>query len=157
VHPNGTRKVIEHGGGIEGFNTELAYYPEDQLTVVALANLNGQAPSDIATKLAAVAHGETVKLQSERNEIKVSPQVLAQYVGTYQLPGAVVTMTLENDQLMTQITGQPKFPLFAESETQFFLKVVEAQVEFVKDANGKVTHLILHQGGRDTKAERIAK
>jgi len=157
VHTNGGRKVIEHGGGIEGFNTELAYYPEDQLTVVALANLNGQAPSDIATKLAAVAHGETVKLQSERKEIKVSPQILAQYVGTYQLPGAVVTMTLENDQLMTQITGQPKLPLFAESETQFFLKVVDAQVEFVKNSDGKVTHLILHQGGRDTKAERIVK
>jgi hypothetical protein len=55
---------------------------------------------------------------------------------------------------MTQITGQPKFPLFAESENHFFLKVVDAQVEFVKDAQGKVTHLIIHQGGVDAKAVR---
>ena len=49
-------KVIQHGGGIEGFNTYLAYYPEDKLTVVVLANLNGNAPGEIAGKLAAAVH-----------------------------------------------------------------------------------------------------
>ena len=63
------RKVIEHGGGIEGFNTELAYYPEDKLVVAVLGNLNGGAPEEIASKLAAIAHGETVVLPSERKEI----------------------------------------------------------------------------------------
>jgi CubicO group peptidase (beta-lactamase class C family) len=61
VQTVGGHKVIDHGGRIEGFNTELAYYPEDKLTVVALANVNGQAPAEIATKLAAIAHGESVK------------------------------------------------------------------------------------------------
>src|SRR5439155_22733800 len=60
------RKVIDHGGGIEGFNTSLAYYPDDKLTIVVLGNLNGSAPDEIANKLAAVARGETVTLQSER-------------------------------------------------------------------------------------------
>ncbi len=55
---------------------------------------------------------------------------------------------------MSQATGQPKIPLFAESETKFFLKVVDAQVEFFKNEKGEVTHLILHQGGRDTKSEK---
>ena len=55
---------------------------------------------------------------------------------------------------MTQATGQPKFPLFAESETKFYLKVVEAQVEFFRDQKGRVTHLVLHQGGRDVKGLR---
>jgi len=59
------RKVISHGGGIEGFNTMLAYYPEDKMTVVVLANLNGEAPDQIATMLAAIAHGEKVQLPSE--------------------------------------------------------------------------------------------
>jgi hypothetical protein len=44
--------------------------------------------------------------------------------------------------------------LFAESETRFFLKVVDAQVEFISDASGAVTHLVIHQGGQDTKAMR---
>jgi hypothetical protein len=63
-------------------------------------------------------------------------------------------MTLEGGQLMTQATGQQKFPLFAESETKFFLKVVDAEVEFVKNDKGEVTGLVLHQGGQDIKATK---
>ncbi len=148
-------KLFEHGGGIEGFNTHLAYYPDDKLIVVVLANLNGPAADDIALKLAAVAHGETVVLASERKEITVAPAILANYVGTYELsPDFALVMTLEGGQLMTQATGQQKFPLYAESETKFFLKVVDAQVDFVKNDKGEVTGLVLHQGGRNAKAAK---
>lgn len=146
------RKVIKHGGGIEGFNTELDFYPDDKLTVVVLANLNGEAPGEIATKLAAVAHGELTTFTSEQREISVPESVLRQYVGTYQIqPGVDVTMTLEGGQLMTQITGQPKFPVYAESESKFFLKVVEAEIEFPTD-KGEAAYLVIHQGGQEVKA-----
>jgi len=152
VHTASGHKLMDHGGGIEGFNTFLAYYPEDKLTVVVLANLNGEAPEAIASRLAAVAHGENVVSPSERKEITVPPAILAKYVGTYQLmPNFDIVMTLEGGQLMTQATGQGKFPLFAESETKFFLKVVDAEVEFFKNEKGEVTHIILHQGGQDVK------
>jgi CubicO group peptidase (beta-lactamase class C family) len=155
LHTANGHKLIEHGGGIEGFNTALAYYPEDKLTVVVLANLGGRAPESIASKLAAVAHGENVVLPSERREIKVPPAILAKYVGTYELmPDFDIVMTLEGGQLMTQATGQSKFPLFAESETKFFLKVVDAEVEFFKNDKGEVTHLILNQGGQEGKATK---
>ena len=55
---------------------------------------------------------------------------------------------------MTQATGQSKIPVFAESETRFFPRLVDAMIEFVKDADGKVTRLILRQGGRETKGAR---
>ena len=151
------RKVIEHGGGIEGFNTQLTYYPDDKLTVVVLANLNGPASGEIAAKLAAVAHGEPVKLPAERKEVSVDPKVLARYVGTYELTaGTDMLITLDGNQLSEKLGGQATFPIFPESETMFFLKVVDAQIEFVKDAGGAVTALILHQGGRDQKAPRIS-
>ena len=156
VHTANGHRLIDHGGGIEGFNTFLAYYPEDKLTVVVLANLNGQAPDAIASKLAAVAHGEIVVLPSERKEVTVSPAILAKYVGTYELmPDFDIVVTLEGGQLMTQATGQAKFPLFAESETKFFLKVVDAEVEFFKnDKGGEVIYIILHQGGQDMKGTK---
>ena len=148
-------QVIDHGGGIEGFNSHIAYYPETKLTVVVLGNLNGTAPSDIAAKLGAVAHGDNIVLPSERKEVVVSPKVLADYAGTYEMsPQFKIVMTVEGNQLMTQATGQSKFPLFAESETKFFLKVVDAEVEFVRNEKGDVTHLVLHQGGREMKAVR---
>jgi hypothetical protein len=55
---------------------------------------------------------------------------------------------------MTQAAGQEKIPIFAESETMFFTKVMDAQIEFVKNEKGHVTHLMLHQGGHDVKAPR---
>ena len=70
-------------------------------------------------------------------------------------PTFILTVTREGDRLMTQATGQGKLEVFPESETTFFLKVVDAQITFVKDDSGTVTHLILHQGGRDQKATRM--
>ena len=61
-----------------------------------------------------------------------------------------MTITLEGDRLMGQLTGQGKLPIFPQSETLFFLKVVDAQLEFAADASS----LVLHQNGRDTKANR---
>lgn len=146
---NGHR-IIEHTGGIEGFNTALAYFPEDKLTVVVLSNLNGDAPLNIANKLAALAHGEGVVLPTERDEVSVTSAILAKYVGVYEVdPGFNLVMTLEDGKLMTQATGQSKFQLFAESGTKFFLKVADAEVEFFTNEKGEVTHLVLHQGGRD--------
>jgi hypothetical protein len=63
-------------------------------------------------------------------------------------------MTVKDGQLMAQATRQPKFPLFAESDTKFFLKVVDAQVEFFRDEKAAVTYMVLHQGGRVAKAAR---
>ena len=157
VETAGGHKVIQHGGGIEGFNTEVAYYPDDKLTVVVLGNVNGGAPGDIAGKLAALARGETVKLPGERKEITLDPRLLERYLGAYQLaPGVNLLITRENNQLFSQLTGQAAFPIFPESETMFFLKVVDSQIEFPKDdIQGKKSQLTIHQNGRDTPAERL--
>jgi len=150
-------KVIQHGGGIEGFNTSLAYYPDDKLTVAVLANLNGMAADEIAAKLGELAHGGKVELLSERKEITLPHEVLAQYVGTYAFgPGMNMLIMLEGGQLLTKLGPQPKIPIFPESQTMFFPKVVDAEIEFEKDAKGAVTGLILHQGGRDQKAPRTS-
>lgn len=149
-------KTIQHGGGIEGFNTSMAYYPDDKLTVIVLGNLNGSAPDQIGDDLGKVALGQAVELASERKVVEAPAKLLAEYAGVYQLaPGFAITMTVEGGQLMTQATNQPKFPMFAESETKFFLKVTPAEVEFVRDpVTHKVDHLVLYQGGRTMEGKR---
>jgi hypothetical protein len=152
----GNRAFVQHGGGIEGFNTHLMYYPDTQLTVVALANVNSGSPQEISMKLGAIAHGDRVTLTAERKEVKVPLEVLKEYVGTYAFtPRLNVMVTLEGGELMTQVSGQRRFPAFAESETRFFMKVVDAQWDFVRE-NGKVTAVVLHQGGRDVRAARTS-
>jgi len=59
------RRVISHGGGIDGFNTHLAYYPDTKTVIVALSNVNGTAPGQIASQLGAVMHGDTVTLKEQ--------------------------------------------------------------------------------------------
>jgi CubicO group peptidase (beta-lactamase class C family) len=152
VHQQHNRKRVFHGGGINGFNTILARFPEEKITIVVLRNADYGAPDPgkISQDLAAIVLGVP-----SRVAVKIDPKILDAYVGQYELnPNFIITMTREGDSLMTQATGQPKFELFPESETKFFLKVVEAQVTFVKDDKGAVTHLILHQGG-DQKAKKI--
>jgi CubicO group peptidase (beta-lactamase class C family) len=152
VSTSNGHKMIAHGGGIEGFNTALAYYPDDALVVAVLANLNGPVADELSLKLAQVARGDKVVLPTERKEITVSPEVLKQYVGTYELtPAFSIVVTLENGQLMSQATNQSKFPIFPESETMFFLKVVDAEIEFAKNEKSEVTGMVLHQNGRDIK------
>src|SRR5262245_22565807 len=125
VQTTNGKTVIQHGGGIDGFNTFLAYYPDDKLTVVVLSNINGTAPGAIASKLAAVAHGETVQSPSDRKDISLPADTLAKYVGTYEFtPGVNLSVRLNGTQLAAQLTGQGQLPIFAESETKFFLKVV---------------------------------
>jgi hypothetical protein len=90
-----------------------------------------------------------------RTAIQLDPKVLNTYAGTYALfPNFDLVVTVENGQLMTQATGQGKFPVYAETESKFFPLVIPAEIEFIKDDQGKVTSLVLHQGGRDMKAPK---
>jgi hypothetical protein len=52
------------------------------------------------------------------------------------------------------LSGQPAFPIFPESEALFFYKVVDATLEFQKDANGAVTAVRLRQGPIDSLAPK---
>ena len=157
IETAGGHKRISHGGGIEGFNTDLAYYPDDKLTVVVLANLNGPAAGDIAGKLAAIAHGETVTLPGERKEITLDSKVLTRFVGVYRMPnGDPMAVALDGAQLTAKLDGQPALAIFPQSETMFFLKAVDAQIEFPEeDGSAKSSQLTLHQNGRDMTAPRM--
>jgi CubicO group peptidase (beta-lactamase class C family) len=95
-------------------------------------------------------------LPAPRKEVKLDPAIYDQYVGEYELaPGFTVILSKEDGKLMGQATGQPKVELFPESETKFFLKVVDGQLEIVKDAAGKVTGIILFQGGQRLPGKKI--
>jgi hypothetical protein len=143
---------ISHGGGINGFNTFEAWYPQEKLSVIVLSNVNGNAPEEISDRLAAVMHNEPVVLPSERKAVTVPISTLTRYVGVYQLaPKFSIAVTLKGDHLIAQATGQPPAPIFASSSTRFFYRVVDAEMEFFPDASGKVDHLVLYQNGREIK------
>jgi D-alanyl-D-alanine-carboxypeptidase/D-alanyl-D-alanine-endopeptidase len=148
--------VVWHNGGTGGFHSFIGF---DKKRRVAVAVLHNSAASidDIGFHLldAQFPLAAAKPPAKPRVAIRVAPPILETYVGEYALaPTFVMSITREGDQLFLQATGQPRFPIFAETETRFFLKVVDAQITFEKDASGTVVELVLHQNGIDQRAKR---
>lgn len=158
VSSSGGRKIIQHNGSIEGFNSHLAYYPDSHITVAILSNVNGNAPTALAEQIGRVAHGDTVRTNAERKQIELPRNRLERLVGAYEVaPTATLAITLEGNQLMSRLGGQPAAPLFAESETVFYPKVAEAEIEFEIGPDGRAAALTLRQNGQQRRAPRLAE
>ncbi len=148
-----SNRYFSHGGVNEGFESLFAGYENGGDGAVVMTNAQGgsRLASEIMSSIAVEYNWPDFR-PTVRTLTKVDRAVLARYVGTYELaPSFSVKFMLDGDQLMTQATGQPAFPVFPESPTKFFLKVVNAEVEFFPNEKGEVSYIILHQGGRDTK------
>jgi uncharacterized protein YneR len=99
---------------------------------------------------------KTGKELKEKTVISVSETMLQEYAGEYEIQqGFTITVSAEGTRLFAQATGQGKFELFAESESKFYLKVVDAQLAFFRDDTGKVSRIILYQGGREMEGKKI--
>ena len=90
-------------------------------------------------------------------EISLPKKNLTSYTGTYQMaPHLHMTITLVGDQLLSQLTGgERKIPMFAETDGKFFTKRMPAQLQFVRDGDGNVKELILHQNGMERPMQRL--
>ena len=147
--------IVWHNGGTGGYHSFIGFDPKAGKGVVVLSNSTNDV-DDIGRHLL-VSQYPLAKFAApkERTAIKLDPKILDAYVGEYQVvPGFGLTVTHEGDQLFAQATGQNRFELFAETETNFFLKVVDAQITFVKDDKGQVTSLVLHQNGVNQPAKK---
>ena len=92
----------------------------------------------------------------EPKETNVNPEIYKMLAGEYQLaPNFTITITTKDNRIYEQATGQQKLEIFPNSEYEYHLKVVNAQISFVKDDTGKITELILHQNGRDIPGKKI--
>ena len=146
--------MIEHDGNNIGFNADMAYYPEEKIAVIVLANLNGTVTGEMTKALAAVAHGEAPPIPSVHKEIPLSKGVLARYAGTYQFPHYSLKMVPEGNHLLVEFDNGGTLPVFPESETKFFSKPWPTRFEFSQDGNDEFTVLTLHEGEREEKGTK---
>jgi CubicO group peptidase (beta-lactamase class C family) len=152
-------REVQHGGGLQGFVSQLSRYPGEHFTVVVLVNAEppppGLAPSDLARDIAQIFLAEKMESRPTPKAIALSPEALDQVIGRYDYQGPVMTVTRDGDRLYAQLTGQGRFEIFPKSETEFFWKVVDAQVTFVKDVSGRTIKAIHHQGPVTFEAPRL--
>jgi CubicO group peptidase (beta-lactamase class C family) len=151
---------ISHGGGLQGFSSFLMRLPEQRFTVAVLANAlpgtPGADPAQLAHLVAEIYLGEKLGPRSAGVvNAAVSTNAFEAVVGRYDYGNAVLTVTREGSHLFAQLSAQPRFEIFPKSETDFFWKVVDAQVTFVKDPSGHVIKAVHHQGGSTINAPRM--
>lgn len=151
------QRILWHNGGTGGFRTFLGFDPDAEVGVVVLTN-SGHGADDIGLHLLdpdvplAGAPAPVVA----REEIDLPDEILARYVGVYELaPTFSIAVTLEDGALFIQATGQPRLPVFAEADTEFFLRVVDAQITFEVSADGMATGLVLHQNGQNVPGRKV--
>lgn len=95
-------------------------------------------------------------IPAAKPEMQLPEADLDKFLGEYELaPGFNITVTREGARLFCQATGQPRFEVFAETPTRFFLKVVDAAVEFYPDDKGSVAKMVLFQGGQEIEGKRV--
>ena len=153
----GEEEIVWHNGGTAGFRTWVGFDPAKGVGAIVLTN-SAHGADDIGFHLInpEVPLAPAPVAPVERTEVDVVDSVLESYVGEYELaPTFSVAVTLEDGALFIQATGQPKFPVFPQSDTKFFLKVVDAQVSFTKDDSGVVTGMILHQNGTNQPGRKV--
>ena len=136
--------IVWHNGGTGGFRTFAGFDPKKHKAVVVLTN-STMGADDLGFHLL----DASIPLKKIRKTVAIDQHVLEVYPGTYQItPAFGIDVTLEKDQLFIQATGQSKAEAYPESDTKFFLKVVDAQIEFVRNEKGDVEKLILYQNGQ---------
>jgi CubicO group peptidase (beta-lactamase class C family) len=138
-------RIWWHNGGTYGYRSFVGFNPAKKEGVVLLCN-TFMDNDDLGKHVLESRYPVT----TFHKEVQVDAAVLEPYVGEYELtPAFKITVTREAARLFAQATGQPRFEIFAQSESEFFLKVVDARITFLKDG------LILHQGGVDQKAKKV--
>ena len=150
--------IVWHNGGTGGYRTFLGMLPSRKMAVVVMTNSGGEGADDVGMHLLDPTIPMIPKPAPRKQyaAIELSEAKLAPYVGTYAFtPSFALEVTVDGGALWAQATGQSRFRLWPFAETEFFVKEVDAQVTFVRDAEGKVTSLVLHQNGQNPTATKV--
>jgi D-alanyl-D-alanine-carboxypeptidase/D-alanyl-D-alanine-endopeptidase len=150
------KEIVWHNGGTGGFRSFMGFDPKAGVGVVVLSNAFTVAGVDDIGRHLLDPSVPLAKPPKEHKQTTVDLKLFDGYVGKYELAqNFIISITREGDHLFEQATGQPKIEIFPEGDRDYFLKVVDAQITFVADENGRATELILHQNGRDQHAKRV--
>jgi CubicO group peptidase (beta-lactamase class C family) len=171
IYSTDGREFAGHSGRTQGFCSTVGCDLEARIGVVVLSNASTPSGAEdiglhLLTTTTPLAHFEPPR---QRTEIHIDPKLLDNYTGRYQVtPNLIFEITCEGNRLFAQgfaklpqnrpgdLTGLPKFELFAEGEKNFFARVSDSQITFETGPDGRATSLILHKGGRDMPAARLS-
>lgn len=141
------RSAFNHNGGIDGFSSSLAYFPEDKVSIAFCSNGLNYTMNNILIGLLSSYFGKPYKIPDFKT-VALPAEKLASYEGEYnseQLP-LVITVKRDGDKLTAQATGQPAFTLATISESEFRFDQAGIVMIFNISEKGEVKGFTLKQG-----------
>ena len=156
-------KRVSHGGADVAHRSMFVYFPEIDAGLTTQSN-HAQFNSGVAYELAAAFFGDAMEEEEDAADESgefdpedFDPEAFDEFAGRYALdaaPNFILTFTREDDTFYTQATGQQRLEIVPTSDSTFRLLAVEASVTFLRDPEGDVEGLTLHQNG-DNHATRL--
>lgn len=141
---------ISHGGGINGFITQMAYYPDDDVTVVVLGNL-GSSPSDrVASMIARLVLG--IGIPSVK-DVATTAEERARIAGSYQLGNNTLTIRDEGGNLVFAGPGGPQ-KLKAQGDGRYVPERMTEWVVRFSPETGAIQEISIDADGNIMKGKR---
>ena len=140
-----------HTGGIDGFSSVFSAFTDDDIYYALNSNGTNFNNNDISIAVLSEVFEKPYEIPVFSN-FEVNHRDLMKLIGSYsskQIP-LIIQVSVENNVLIIQATGQPKISLDAIEKNLFKSEVVGAELEFVPDENS----FILRQNGARIKFEK---
>lgn len=145
-------ELVLKDGDTGGYTAFIGYSTRTGVAAVLLANTASWTTNAMLGRHLLNAN---FPLPALHQQVSLDPAKLSAYAGRYPLtPQFVLTVTPKDGHLMVQATGQEEYEVFPKSDTQFFYRVVNAQITFEMGPDGRASALVLHQNGKDLRGVR---
>ena len=144
-------EMVWENGQTDGYRAFIGFVPKARTGVVVLSNA-ANTIDDIGAHILDPA----TPLRRLHREVEVKPAEFDNYLGRYVVSETfALNVTRDGNHLYIQGTGQPRAELFAEGDGQFFVRVVDGEVAFQTDTNGRARSLSLTQDGKTVSAQLL--
>ena len=148
------KRVISHGGNIEGFTSYFGRIEEDNVCVILLNNIYNREIESIGTSVLAILYNKPYHFFEE---IKLGAEVLEKYVGEYEINADYhIKITRIDDRLYAQIQDEPTFEIVADKENSFFEKDEDIRIKFRENPN-KTYRLVFYKGLNSKIGDRVSR
>lgn len=149
---------IYHGGNTLGFTSNIARYPDENLTIIILTNVGYYNVNSLNNTLADISLEKNYEMPKRKSIIKIDDTQLDRYTGNYRIEGNLgnISITKQDGHLYCeQNNSGQKYELFAQSQNKFFLRVSDVEIKFNTNNKDEVTGIYLYESGEEISAEKI--
>ena len=149
-----SHRKLSHGGGINGFSTMIARYPDERLAVIVLSNTAGADTGGVERRIAKFVLGVEDKPVVD---LPTDAELLERFTGKYQLTEGEIEITAEDGKLFAKPPGQARDRLKYQGDQTFVsAKKAEIRIQFMPPT-GRADGFELDIEGQKLTAKRVAE